>query len=77
MYSHGDHANFGLISGIYRAVIANSVYRRATDWTTGVRFLAGARDFYNPEPPGGCGAHPASYPMGTGNSIPGNKTVAV
>jgi len=39
----------------------------AMDWTTGIRFLAGAGIFslrYCVHP--GSGAHPASYPMGRG-----------
>jgi hypothetical protein len=46
----------------------------ATGWTAGVRFPAGARDisllhsFQT-----GSGAHPASYPMGTGSCFSGGK----
>jgi hypothetical protein len=37
-----------------------------------VRFLAGAGNFYiHHRVQNGSGAHPASYPMGTGGSFPG------
>jgi hypothetical protein len=47
-------------------IIAQLAHRRATGWTAGFRFPAGARDLsllhsVNTGP----GAHPASYPMGT------------
>jgi hypothetical protein len=44
------------------------------DYTAGVQFPTGAREFsllHNIET--GSGAHPASYPMGTGNSLPVGK----
>jgi hypothetical protein len=46
----------------------------ATGWTTGVRFPAGARVFpLRHRVQIGSGTNPASYPMGTGGSLPGNK----
>jgi hypothetical protein len=62
------------IASIYGAGLAQSVWCLATDWTTGVRSPAEAKD---------CSssicvqtiseAHPASYPMGTGGPFPGGK----
>jgi hypothetical protein len=43
-------------------------------WTAGVRFATGARDFsviHSIQT--SSGAHPASYPMGTGGSFPEGK----
>jgi hypothetical protein len=46
----------------------------ATGWTAGVRFPAGARDFSLLHSiHTASGAHPASYPMGTGGSFAGCK----
>jgi hypothetical protein len=48
----------------------------ATGKTAGVRFQARARDFcllHNAQ--AGCGAHPASYPLGIGVSFPGGKAL--
>jgi hypothetical protein len=45
-----------------------------TDWTAGIRFSAGARDFaflHNVQT--GSEMHSASYPMGTGFSFPRGK----
>jgi hypothetical protein len=43
-------------------------------WTIGVRSLTGAEDFSSsPCIQTGSGAHPASYPMGTGGPFPGGK----
>jgi hypothetical protein len=43
-------------------------------WTIGVRFPAGAGNFsLNYRVQNGSGAHPASYPMGTRDSFPGDK----
>jgi hypothetical protein len=47
-------------------------------WKAGVKFLAGTRDFsvlYSIKT--GSKAHPASYPMGTGGSIPKGKVAGV
>jgi hypothetical protein len=54
--------------------MADSVYRRATGWTAGVRFQRGARDFsllIIVQP--GSGACPASCPMRKSGSFPGVK----
>jgi hypothetical protein len=49
---------------------------RAMGWTARVRFPA-VQDFYLRHSiqtdQTGSGAHPASYPMGTGGSFPGGK----
>jgi hypothetical protein len=46
----------------------------ATGWTIRARFPAGARDFFFfHSVRTGSGAHPVSYPMGTGGSFPGGK----
>jgi hypothetical protein len=53
------------------AGIAQSVYRRVTGCTVGVRFTAGVSDFgllHNVWT--GSGTHSASYPMGTGGLFP-------
>jgi hypothetical protein len=56
------------------ARIAQSVWRRATGWTAGVRFPVGERDFsLLRSVQTGSGAHPASYPMATEGSFPGGK----
>jgi hypothetical protein len=48
----------------------------ATDWTTGVRFPLGARDFSVLQSvQTGSGLHSASYPMGTEGSFPWDKAV--
>jgi hypothetical protein len=52
------------------AGIAQLVQWQAAGWTTGVRFLAGARDIsllYSVQT--GYGAHLASYPVGTGGGL--------
>jgi hypothetical protein len=38
-----------------------------------VRFPAGAGNFFHRRVQNGSGAHPASYPMGTRGSLPGDK----
>jgi hypothetical protein len=44
------------------------------DWAIGVRSLTGSEDFSSsPCVQTGSGAHPASYPMGTGGSFSGGK----
>jgi hypothetical protein len=56
------------------AGIAQSVYRQATGWTTGVRFPTEVREFsllYNVHT--GSEDRPASYPVGLGGSFPGLK----
>jgi hypothetical protein len=62
----------------YLVGVIQSVTRRTTDWTAGVRFLEGARDsslFHSVQT--SSGAHPASYPIGTGGCPPGGKVVHV
>jgi hypothetical protein len=56
----------------HRAGIAQSVQRRATAWTLGVRFPEGAILFLISVQTG-FGVHPAFYPMGTWSSFPGGK----
>jgi hypothetical protein len=47
-----------------------SVQRRATGLTAGIRFPSGVKDFsLLPSVQAGSGAHPASYSMGTGASV--------
>jgi hypothetical protein len=46
--------------------------RIATGWTVWVRFPA-VHDFSLHSDQTGSGAHPASYPMGTGGSLPWGK----
>jgi hypothetical protein len=56
------------------AAIAQSVQRWATGWTTGVRFPARVRDFsLNHRVRTGSGAHPALYPMSTGDAFTEGK----
>jgi hypothetical protein len=56
------------------AATAQSVYRRAMDWTDGVRFPARARSFSSLNSiQTGSGAHTPSYPMGIGGSFLGGK----
>jgi hypothetical protein len=44
------------------------------DWGSRIRFLEGAGNFsLHHRVQNGSGAHPASYPMGTGGSFPGGK----
>jgi hypothetical protein len=44
------------------------------DWTIGVRYPTGTEDFSSsPCVQTGSGAHPASYPMGTGGPLPGGN----
>jgi hypothetical protein len=59
-----------LISGV---VIAQSVQRRETGWTAGVRISAGASFFSLHNVQTGREAHPASFPMSTGDLSPGIK----
>jgi hypothetical protein len=48
------------------------------DQSSRVRFTAGARNFsVHHRVQNGSGAHPASYPMGTGGSFPGGKAAGV
>jgi hypothetical protein len=55
---------------------AQSVQCVTTDWTTGVRSPTGTEDFSSsPCVQTGSGAHPASYPVGTGGKArPGRDT---
>jgi hypothetical protein len=47
---------------------------RLDDWAIEVRSPTGAEDFSSsPSVQTGSGAHPASYPMGTGGSFPGGN----
>jgi hypothetical protein len=47
-------------------------------WTTGVLFPAGKRDFSLPHSvETGSGAHPASYLMSNGGSIPGGEAAGI
>jgi hypothetical protein len=56
------------------AGIALLVSRRATDWTDGIQFPPGAKDFsLLRSVQTGSGAHPVSYTMGSGGSFPGGK----
>jgi hypothetical protein len=56
------------------AGVAQSVLCLTTDWTTGVRSLTEAEDFSSIQCiQTGSGAHPASYPMGTGGPFTGSK----
>jgi hypothetical protein len=51
----------------YVSPVARSVYCLTTDWTAGVRSPTQAEDFYtNLCVQTGCGAHSASYTVGTG-----------
>jgi hypothetical protein len=70
----GMHKTLGNITVVTRAGVAQSVWCLTTDWTTGVRSPAGARDF----PTSLCiqtgsGVHPASYPLGTGDPFSRGK----
>jgi len=57
-----------------RAGIAQVVQTMATAWMIGFRFPAGAGNFsLRHHVQTGSGASPASYPMGTGASFPGDK----
>jgi hypothetical protein len=48
-------------------LVAQSIWRRATGWTTGIRFPAGQEIcLYST-------VQPASYPLGTGALFPGVK----
>jgi hypothetical protein len=56
------------------AAVAQLVQCLTTGWTTGVRSLTVAEDFFSsPCVQTGSGVHPASYPMGTGGPFPGGK----
>jgi hypothetical protein len=59
---------------ILRAGIAQFAKRRATSWKAGVRFLAGSRGVsVSHSVQNGTGAHPVSYTIGSGGSVPGLK----
>jgi hypothetical protein len=62
---------------MFGAVIAQLVQHWATGWTirgSRFRFPAGAGNFsLHHRVQNGSGAHPASYPMGTRGSFPGDK----
>jgi hypothetical protein len=54
--------------------VAQLVQRRPTGWVAGIRFPTGERDYsllHSVQT--GSGAHPASYPVGTGSSFPWTK----
>jgi hypothetical protein len=56
------------------AAVAQSVQCLTTFWTIGVRSPTGAEDVSSSLcVQTGSGAHPASYPMGTGGPFPGGK----
>jgi hypothetical protein len=50
LYSHHNLSLFQISTSVLwsqeAAIVQHSVYRRATGWTAGVRFLAGARYFF-------------------------------
>jgi hypothetical protein len=52
--------------GVERAGIAQSVERRATGRTVGVRFLAGQDFLFSLASRPALGVHPSSYQIGTG-----------
>jgi hypothetical protein len=57
-----------------RAVVAQSVQCLTTGWTIRVRSPTEAEDFSSSLcVKTGSGAHPVSYPMGTGGPVPGGK----
>jgi hypothetical protein len=59
---------------VLRAAVAQSVQCLTTGWTIEVRSPTEAEDFSSsPWVQTGSGAHPASYPMGTGGPFPGGK----
>jgi hypothetical protein len=59
---------------VYMSRVSSSVQCLTNDWTTGIRSPAGAKDFSSSLcVQTGSGAHPASYPKGTGGSFPGGK----
>jgi len=47
------------------------------DWTTAVRLPVGAEKFSRHRVQTSCGAHPSSYPKGTGGSFAGVKETGV
>jgi hypothetical protein len=54
--------------------VGAAVAQATTGWTIGVRSPTGAQDFSSSLcVQTGSGAHPASYPMGTGVPFPGGK----
>jgi hypothetical protein len=54
--------------------VAQAVQCLTMGWTTGLRSPTGAGNFSSsPCVQTGSGAHPASYPMGTGGPFPGGK----
>jgi hypothetical protein len=56
------------------AAVAQSVQCLTTGWTIGFRSPTEAEDSsFSPCVQTGSGAHPASYPMGTGGPFPGSK----
>jgi hypothetical protein len=80
----GQRNYYKLIINIYKLTNTNSMYtgvgiarlaqRRATGWAAGVRFPAETTNIYLLHcVQTGSGAHPVSYPMGTGGSFSGGK----
>jgi hypothetical protein len=62
------------IISITGAAVAQSVWCLTTGWTIRVRSPAGIEDFSSSLcVQTGSGAHPASYPVGTGSPFPGGK----
>jgi hypothetical protein len=63
-----------LLEGSAAAGVARPVQCLTTDWTIGVRSPTEADDFSSTLcVQTGSGAHPASYTVGTGGSLPGGK----
>jgi hypothetical protein len=65
---------------IYLFILAQSVYRLATDWSTkGSEFESrwGQEFSLLHVVQTGSGAHPVSYPMGPGGYFPGGKATRV
>jgi hypothetical protein len=60
---------------VFGTGVAQSVYCVVTDWTTGVRSPAVAKDDFSSSRrvQTASGAHPASCRMGTGGSFPSRK----
>jgi hypothetical protein len=69
-----NRSHLSLVTEERRSQASAVVYRWAMGWMIGVRVPAGAGNFSpHHRVQTGSGAHPASYPMGTTSSFPGNK----
>jgi hypothetical protein len=64
---------FGLTEGVQQTVLPGKLRRYSYGLNGRGSIPSKGKIFYSPRRPDRLGAHPASYPMGTGGSFPGGN----